>query len=427
MTTSRGEPMALARLRQHPAFLRFWGASTLSDFGTAITSLALSVLVVNDLGGSATEVGAVNAARWAAYLVLGLVAGMWIDRVRRRPVLVATDLGRGVLLGLICTLALTDRLGIGLLVVLIAGFGLLSLLNDAANQSFLTSLVPRPLLTRANARLEQSAAVAQTTGPALAGLLIRLLSAPVAILVDAVTYLVGAAMVASLPDLEPRTQGRPPRGSARAEIAEGLRWVYRHTYLAPMALNSHLWFLCWAILNTVLVTYALTELGLTALSLGVCLAVGGVGALVGTSLCERATTRFGPGRVMFISRFGYPPAVVIVALVPAADRSGEARWSTLILCAVSQLIIGLAMGLEGPVEMSFRQEITADRLQGRMNTTIRSINRAMVVIGAPLGGLLADHAGFRTALWVSAAGFVVGIFTFGFSRMRNARVEDAHW
>jgi len=341
-------------------------------------------------------------------------------------VLVATDLGRGVLLGVICALALAGSLSIGLLLALIAAFGLLSLLNDAANQSFLTSLVPRPLLTRANARLEQSAAVAQTTGPALAGLLVRLLGAPVAILVDAVTYLVGAAMLASLPDQEPRPERRPARGSARAEIAEGLRWVYRHPYLTPMALNSHLWFLCWAIFNTVLITYALTELGLTALSLGVCLAVGGVGALVGTFLCESSTRRWGPGRVMFASRFLYPPAVAIVALVPLAGGA-EARWSTLVLFAVSQLIVGLAMGLEGPAEMGFRQEVTSDRLQGRMNTTIRSINRAMVVIGAPLGGVLADQAGFRTALWVATGGFVLGIFTFGFSRMRNARVEDAEW
>lgn len=403
-------------LRQQRGYLRFWTATTVSGFGSYLTTLALQVLVLTDLHGSATDVGLVNAARWAAYLALGLVAGVWIDRVRRRPVLVATDLGRGLLLGLVGALALTGHLTVALLVALVAVFGLLSLAGDAASQSLLPALVPRPLLVRANARLEQSGAAAQTTGPALAGVITTTLGAPVAILLDAVSYLVSGLMLVTLPHAEPAPSAVPR--SARREVGEGLRWVYRHPTLTPLALNTHGWFLCWAVLGTVQVSYALTGLGFSALTLGLVFALGGLAALAGASATERSVARWGPGRVMLASRLGYGPGVVLVALAPSA-ADGHAAPLAVLLMAVSQLLIGLGMGLEGAAEMAFRQAVTPERLQGRMNTTLRSVNRAMIVVGAPLGGLLADTAGPRTALWVTAAGLVLVGLTF--SRTRTVR------
>lgn len=423
MTTGPDLAGGGVRLRHFPGYLRFWTASTLSDFGSAVTTLALQVLVLTSLGGTATDVGAVSSARWAAYLVLGLVAGMWIDRVRPLPVLVMTDLFRGLLLGAVCTLALTSSLTMPGLLVLIAAFGVLSLFHDSADLSFLPSLVPRPLLTRANARLELSTAVAQTSGPAVAGLLIRLVSAPVAILLDALSYLVGALVLLSIRSPEVRVVRAADPPTARAEIAEGLRWVYRHRLLGTLALNDHLWFFCWAVLNTVLVTYALTALGMGALALGITLALAGVGAVAGTSVSERAAQRWGAGRVMFVARLLYAPATALTALAPAVHGS-EARWSALALFAAAQLVIGVAMGAEGPVEMGFRQALTPDRLQGRANTTIRSVNRTMIVIGAPVGGVLGDHLGLRPTLWIAAAGFALVALTFGFSRMRTAGLDE---
>ena len=146
-------------------FRRFWVASTVSAFGTYVTTVALQVLVVDDLGGSATDVGLVNAARWAPYLLVGLLVGVLADRLRRRPVLVATDLGRAVVLAGLPLLAVLDRLTLPALLSLVAALGLLSLGNDAANQSFLPRLVPRSGLSRANARLQQSDAAARPPAP----------------------------------------------------------------------------------------------------------------------------------------------------------------------------------------------------------------------------------------------------------------------
>lgn len=158
-------------------FRTFWVASTVSAFGTYVTTVALQVLVVDDLGGSAIDVGLVNAARWVPYLLVGLLVGVLADRLRRRPVLVVTDLGRVVVLGGIPLLAALDRLTLPALLTLVMALGLLSLGNDAAHQSFLPRLVPRTGLSRANARLQQSDAAAQTSGSALGGVLVAVLGA----------------------------------------------------------------------------------------------------------------------------------------------------------------------------------------------------------------------------------------------------------
>src|SRR5437660_5594407 len=157
----------MTRLREQPGYLRFWAASTVSDFGTYVTTLALQVLIVVTLHASATEVGIVNAARWLPYLMFGLLAGVLADRYRRRPVLVGTDLGRAVVLGMVPLLWLLGALSIPVLVVLMFAGGTLAVQSDAAHQSFLPRLVAPGTLTHANARLEQSMAVAQSTGPVL--------------------------------------------------------------------------------------------------------------------------------------------------------------------------------------------------------------------------------------------------------------------
>ena len=226
------EEGSAGRLRDCPGFARFWTASTVSGFGTYITTLAIQVLIVLTLHAGAAGVGLVNAARWLPYLLFGLVAGVLVDRSRRRPVLVTTDIGRGLLLIAIPALALTHRLSIPVLMVFMAVFGLLSLLNDAASQSFLPRLVPAHLLTEANARLDQSDAVAQTSGPALAGGLVSLLTAPWAVLVDAASYLISGVLLARVNVAEPPPNPATDR-NIRREAAEGLRWIYAHPILAP--------------------------------------------------------------------------------------------------------------------------------------------------------------------------------------------------
>ena len=247
-------------------FSRFWSGEAVSGFGSAVTVLALQTLVVVTLQASAVQVGWLNSARWLPYLALGLVVGALVDRVRRRPLMIATDLTRGVLLALIPLTWAFDLLGFPLLLVLVVLFGTASLINDAASMSFLPRLVSRAHLQRAHARLDGADAVAQTAGPAVAGVLIRVVGAPLAVLVDAVTYVFSAAMVASLrgvaePAAEPAAT-RSVRGLV-AEIREGFRWVYAGSGLGRLAAATHVWFAGQAVLLVVIVPYAYIQLQLS--------------------------------------------------------------------------------------------------------------------------------------------------------------------
>jgi MFS family permease len=274
------------RLRDYPGLLRFWMASTVSDFGTYITTIAIQVIVVLRLHAGAAGVGLVSAARWLPYLLFGLVAGVLVDRSRRRPLLVITDLFRGLLLVAVPVLAMIHHLSLVVLMLFMAAFGLMSLLNDAASQSFLPRLVPANQLTSANARLDQSGAVAQSSGPAIGGGLVSLLTAPWAVLFDAVSYVASGLLLLRIPVSEPPRRPVSLQG-VRREALEGLRWIYKHATLRPLALSTHGWFLCFAVAGTVLPLFVLRTLGISAFGYGVALSVAGVGALVGSLAATR--------------------------------------------------------------------------------------------------------------------------------------------
>lgn len=428
---------ARVRLRQNPAFMRFWLASTVSDFGTYITTLAVSVLILVTMDGTALDQGLVNAARWAPYLFFGLAAGIWVDRFPRRTVLVAGDLGRGLVLAGICAAGATASLTVPWLMILMFAFGTLALTSDAAYQSLLPRLVPRPLLTRANARLQQSDTAAQTTGSAAAGGLVALVSAPFALLVDAASYVFSAVILLTLkPDAKQEPEPVPDAAKAGflSRVAEGLRWVYGHPYLAPMALSTHIWFIGSAVLGAVLPAVILKDLGLGPAGLGLVLGCAGVGAVIGTTLSTGLGLRWGTGRTIIAARIIQPAAIALVALAPlAAGGRGQGGplpewpvelWWSLALAGGGQLLFGMAMGLEGPLEMGYRQAVTPDRLLARMSATMRSANRAMIVLGAPLGGLISAAAGTGAALWASCALLLLAAVVLLFSRFRNAGEEQ---
>ncbi len=390
----------------------------MSEFGSYVTVLAVQVLVVVDLGGTAAEVGLVNAARWLPYLLVGVLVGVLVDRARRRPLLIGTDLARGVLLLAVPVLAWTGHLGVGGLMAVLVLFGLLSLVNDAASQSFVPRLVPSQLLTPAHARLDQSDAVAQASGPALAGGLVSLVGAPAAVLVDAASFLVSGALLTRVPATEAPGRRVSLRGVGR-DAAEGLRWVYRHPTLRSFAVGTHGWFLCSGSAGALLVPYAVRTLGLSAFGLGLALAAAGVGALVGSSAAVRLGARFGAGWVVIAAWVS--TAVAWAGMALAADSA--AGWA---LFGAGQLLLGLGMGAENANSMGYRQAVTPDRLQGRMNTTMRSVNRAMIVVGAPLGGWLGDRFGYRPVLAGAAAGFLVVAVALALSRYRDARLDDRY-
>ncbi|WP_144674592.1 MFS transporter [Arthrobacter sp. U41] len=436
MEGSAGSTVAVeSKLRRYPPFVRFWLASTVSDFGTYITTVALSVLILVTMNGTALDQGLVNAARWAPYLLFGLVAGVWIDRLPRRTVLIGGDLGRGLILAGVAMASAAGLLSVPGLMILIFAFGTLALTSDAAYQSFLPQLVPRRLLTKANARLQQSDTVAQTTGGAVAGGLVALLTAPFAMLLDAVSYFLSATVLLTMerPSQVPVRSTQP----LHRKVSEGLRWVYRHPYLTPLACSTHTWFIGSSILGAVLPAVILTDLGLGAVGLGLVMGCAGIGAVLGTTVSTRVGHRWGTGRTMVFARVAQPIAIALVALAPVVaggTGSGESSgsllqwtgemWAAFALIGTGQLLFGAAMGVEGPLEMGFCQAVTPDSLIARMSATMRSVNRGMIVLGAPLGGLIATVAGAGIALWASVAVLLLASVVLFCSKFRSVRTED---
>jgi hypothetical protein len=209
-----------------PGFRRFWWGEAVSGFGTAVTSLALQTLAEITLRGGAVQVGWLNSARWLPYLVLGLVVGALVDRAPPPPGMVSTDLAPAPVFAVLPLALIHDFLTFPGLLLVVVLFGTVSLINDAASQSFVPRLVPRDRLQRAHARLDGAGAVAETAGPAVAGALIRVIGAPLSVLVDALTYLFSAVMVATLRSVAEPTPERPARVNVRAvgsEIRDGIR------------------------------------------------------------------------------------------------------------------------------------------------------------------------------------------------------------
>ena len=384
-------------------FQRFWAGEAVSSFGTYVTLLALQTIVVLTLQGTAQDVGWLNSARWLPYLVLGLIVGALVDRRPRRPVMIATDLIRAVLLAAIPAAWAWGLLTLPLLLLIVVGYGTASLTNDAASMSFLPRLVPRQHLQRAHARLDGADAVAQTTGPVLAGVLIKLVGAPFAVLADALSYVFSAAMVLTMRTPEPIPAPGRSRSSLRQEMLDGCRWVYGASGLATLAIATHVWFAANAIVGTVVAPLALTALKLSPLQFGVAIAVGGVGAVAGAACSTPLGRRLGTGWAV-IAAFGI--STIGVAVMAVAGL-GTAGWASVVVLGVGQLCFGFGLTFSNSHEMSFRQTLTPDELQARTNTTMRAANRAVVVVVAPLGGLLAVQAGLRPALLVAVGIFVV--------------------
>lgn len=393
------------------SFARYWTAASISSFGSAVTAVAMPVLVIQLLGATPLEVGVVNAAQFVPYALLGLIVGVYTDRWRRKPILMWASIGRALSLGAIPILWLFGVLQIWILVIALLLFGAFSVFGFAATQSLLPRLVPRTSLVSANARLDQTDAAAQTLGPALGGGLVGLLGAPVAIVVDAISYLLDAALNASIRVDEP---GPGPRtGNIGAEIRDGLEWTYRHRTLGPLAVSTHIWFLANGAAMTVLSLLALRSLGFSAYSFGLLLTVFGITSFIGASFAPRLGAKLGSGRVIVLARTVYPIGWLLVAIAAATADGGALLFGAMSLQ-------GLAMGIENSHEAGYWQTLTPDELLGRTNATRRSVNRTMAAIGALIAGLAMGLIGDRPILLGVILVFAAAALTAILSPLREA-------
>jgi MFS family permease len=398
-------------------FLRFWRASAVSGLGTYVTLFALQALVILTLHGSASDIGWLNAARWLPFLVFGLVVGAVVDGRRRLPLLVGTDLVQAALLSVIPLLWWIGVLTLPVLMLLLLGYGTASVVNGAAEMSFLPRLLEPRDLQSAHARIDGTDAVASTAGPALGGLLVSAIGAPVTVLVDAASYLYSALTLRRIKHDEPPPRtGVTMRGLLR-DVVEGLSWVYRGSGLLALAVATHGWFVGNAIVGVVLAPYILSTLRLDALQFGLVGTAGGLGAVIGASVTTWVGRRIGTGRTIIGCHLVTTVGVLALAFAGSDLSSG----ATLAVLMIGQGLYGLAMSMSNSHEMSYRQLITPDALQARTNTSLRSLNRAVMVVVAPLAGVLADAWGIRPLLLVAASVFALVAAGLAATPFRSAR------
>jgi MFS family permease len=414
-----GGPAAPARagsLLRHPDFLKLWSAETVSQFGTAITQLALPLTAILVLKASAFQVGFLTTVQFLPFILVGLPAGVWVDRMRRRPLLIVGDLGRAVVLASIPIAYEFGHLHMVHLYVAAFLVGVLTVFFDVAYMSYLPSLVHRDQLVDGNSKLEISRSAAALGGPGMAGGLIQILSAPVAILFDSISYLWSAGFLFWIRRKEPpvvHPDGDGAKPSMRREIRDGLRYVLRHRMLLPIALTTASSNLFTTMGQAILILFAVRQLGLSAGAIGLIFAVGNVGFLIGAFVAQPIARRFGVGHTIIGSAFLFgPPAILIAVATPS---------TAVVLLVASGIVMGLSGVTYNINQVSLRQAITPERMQGRMNATMRFMVWGTMPIGALLGGVLGGAIGLRPTLWISATGSLFCFVPLLFSPLHALR------
>ena len=393
-------------LLHHPDFLKLWTAETVSVFGTAITQLALPLIAATVLQVSAFEFGLLTTIEFLPFILLSLPAGVWVDRLRRRPILILGDLGRAIAIASIPIAFYFDSLTIWQLYVV--GFinGCLTVFFDVAYQSYLPSLVERDQLVEGNSKLEITRSAAQILGPGLAGVLIGVFKAPFAMAIDAVSYLWSAVFVFLIrrpePPVVPHDEAADgPKPSMRSEIAVGLRYVGGHRWLRSIAATTGTTNFFGNVMGAILILYLTREGGLTAQAIGFAFSIGSVGVLLAALVTGRVTARLGVGRTLVLSAVAFSLSGILVAAASSAYL-----FPALALFGFLTGFFGVAWNIN---QVSLRQAITPPRMQGRMNATMRFIVWGTIPLGAIAGGALGDLIGLHATIWVGAIG---GLFAF---------------
>ncbi|SDG59989.1 MFS transporter [Microbacterium sp. 77mftsu3.1] len=406
-----------------PAFRLFWTATTIRGFGSAIASVAFQVLIVTVVAATPAQIGILNALGVAPYLFLGFIIGALMDRWNRQRTLVLTSIGRAVVFALIPVLLLLGHLDFWSLAAIMLTLGVLTLFAQSAEQPFVPQIVPRSSLVSANARLGQSETVAGTAGPAAGGALLTLVGAPLIFVFEAVIHAVSAVLQSRIRVTESAPAPRRAGRHIGHDIVEGMRFTYRHKTLRPLALSVHVWFLGNSIVATVFAVFALRELGMPAWAYGIAVAVGGVGGFLGAIIAPAVGERIGAGRAILVGRSLTVVPWLLLAVVPLS--SATTMTVLLVIVSIAQFLFGLAMGVEDANDISYRQAIAPDAIQGRMNATIRTTNRIVFFFGALGAGVLATWLGYAASLGVAAAVFAVAALVIVFSPLRNARHGEA--
>jgi MFS family permease len=392
-------------------FRNLWLATTVSQVGTQVSELAIPFIAVVSLRSTPFEIGVLNALQFLPILLLSLVVGVWVDRWRRRPVLIASDLARALILLSIPAAGVLDLLSIAQLYVVAFLVGSLTVLFDVAYQSYLPAVVDDDRLITANSRLQVSEQSASVIGPALAGALINWLTGPIAVAVDAISYVASAGFLLGIRRPEPEPSPREPEASVIREIREGLAFVLRHSMLRAIALTAGLIQVFGRMVFAVLLLYLVRQVGLSAAGVGAIFSIGSAGFVVGALIAGRVGTRLGVGRTIV-------GAAVLASASPLLYAVGPPGLAGAFV-AVGFFLYGVAAVVWTVNNLSLRQAITPRNLLGRTNASMRLLGWGAIPIGSVLGGLLGGAIGLRQTIVLAALGSLLASLPVWLSPLRR--------
>ena len=405
-------------LLRHRDFRRLWAGDSLSQFGIMTTALAVPLLAVRTLHATPFQVGLLTTFEYLAFLVIGLPAGAWVDRMRRRRVMIAADLGRAALLGWIPLAAVLGVLSLVQVYAVVFAVGCLTVFFDVSYQSYLPFLVGRDDLVEANAKLQGTQSVAQVAGPSAGGFLVQALTAQYALLANVGTFLWSASWVGAIQAREPRPE-RAPGSSLLREVREGVAFIASHPVLRQVAAATGTANLGSSAAQGMLIVLLARTLGLSAGVIGLLMSAGAAGGLLGAFTARPLARLIGEGPVTWLSLAVASPLTLVQ---PFLHRN----W-TLGLFVVAQIVFSAGSVIYNVTQVSFRQRLCPERLLGRMNATMRFLVWGTLPLGGLLGGVLGSTIGVRATLLAAAIAQSLAFLWVFFSPLRSLReVTTSH-
>ncbi|WP_319461502.1 MFS transporter [Micromonospora sp. RTP1Z1] len=395
-TTSRTPAPTRARRRgglfRHRDFRLLWTGQAVSSIGSNVTTVALPLVALAVLDATTFQVAVLTAAAWLPWLLVGLPAGAWVDRLRRRPVMIVCDLVSALLFLSVPVAAALGVLTIAQLLAVALGAGLARVFFETADQAYLPTLLNPGEVPEGNAKLQATQTASYVVGPGLAGLIAQLAGAVTALLLDALSFLVSAACLGRIRAVEhrpPRVDGPP---SLRREVAAGIRFVSGDPYLRVMTVFGAASNIGLTGYQAVLVVFLIRSAGLSPGLVGLLIGLASLGGIVGAAIAAAVARRFGTARAMLLAALGAgPPAL----LIPLAGPGLRVAWLLL-----GGVVVSLAVAVGNVVKGSFRQTYTPQALLGRVTVSMQLLNYGMIPLSAVLAGAIGAAYGPGRAIWV---------------------------
>ncbi len=404
-------------LWQHKEFVRLWAGQSISEFGSWLGALGLLAILV--LEATPAQMGILETLKAAPALLVGLFAGVWVDRRRRRPLLIGADVGRAALLGAVAVMALVGLAQMIHLYLAALLVGSLTVLFNLAYHSYVPGLVRREQLVEANSKLGATSSLAEIASPGLGGLLVQLISAPLTLILDAASFLVSAFFVVSIRDPEPEPEPDDESGGMWSQIKTGLQVVIGHPLLRATAGASATRSFFGGFFAALYSLFVLREVGLSPAVLGLLIGAGGVGSFFGAVLVGRFNRRLGWGNGLIVASL---LSSLLALLIPLA--SGPPLLAAAILLA-GQLIGDAFLTVYFIGERSLRQSVTPGRLLGRINASFEFLVGGVGTAGILVGGLTGQVLGLRPATAVAAVGMILAFLWLYLSPLRGLNSLDA--